>query len=270
MHRLKIIIVSLLLAALSGPLLAYTIYLKDGSRLLAREVYRVQDGKAIITLQNGTQTFIDASEIDVQRTLDANREGYGTALMLDGVAHFDVALQAEGKVIEGPIVREDQKEESLVDLAARGETTARTRPQARRPSAEDARGRQVTAAGFIDLGAITRRPYANLEVSSEIKRVFLGQGVEAVQIHQGTQPNSPFLEITTDSEASVFRALEVSADALVHIRTQYPDLVDGFEVFMITSSRSRAGQFLLTADAASALAEDRINASDFFVRQVQF
>ena len=259
MHRLKIIIVSLLLAALSGPLLAYTIYLKDGSRLIAREVYRVQDGKAIITLQNGTQTFIDASEIDVERTLNANREGYGTALMLD-----------EGKVVEGPIVREDQKEESLVDLAARGETTARTRPQARRPSAEDARGRQVTAAGFIDLGAITRRPYANLEVSSEIKRVFLGQGVEAVQIHQGTQPNSPFLEITTDSEASVFRALEVSADALIHIRTQYPDLVDGFEVFMITSSRSRAGQFLLTADAASALAEDRINASDFFVRQVQF
>lgn len=259
MHRLKIIIVSLLLAALSGPLLAYTIYLKDGSRLVAREVYRVQDGKAIITLQNGTQTFIDAGEIDVERTLNANREGYGTALMVD-----------EGKVIEGPIVREDQKEESLVDLAARGETTARTRPQARRPSAEDARGRQVTAAGFIDLGAITRRPYANMEVSSEIKRVFLGQGVEAVQIHQGTQPNSPFLEITTDSEASVFRALEVSADALIHIRTQYPDLVDGFEVFMITSSRSRAGQFLLTADAASALAEDRINASDFFVRQVQF
>jgi hypothetical protein len=259
MHRLKIILVSLLLAAISGPLLAYTIYLKDGSKLMAREVYRVQEGKAIITLQNGTQTFIDASEIDVERTLNANREGYGTALMLD-----------KGKVVEGPIVREDQKEESLVDLAARGETRARNRPQARRPSAEDTGGRQVTAAGFIDLGSITRRPYPNLEISSEIKRVFLGQGVDAVQIHQGTQPNSPFLEITTDSEASVFRALEVSADALVHIRTRYPELVGGFEVFLITSSRNRAGQFLLTADAASALAEDRIDASDFFVRQVQF
>jgi hypothetical protein len=259
MHRLKIILVLLLLVAVSGPLLAYTIYLKDGSRLVAREVYRVQDGKAIITLQNGTQTFIDASEIDVQRTLNANREGYGTALMVD-----------EGKVIEGPIVREDQKEESLVDLAARGETRARDRPQARRPSGEDSIGRQVTAAGFIDLGSITRRPYANMEVSSEIKRIYLGQGVEAVQVHQGTQPNSAFVEITTDSEASVFRALEASADALVHIRTQYPDLVDGFEVFLITSSRSRAGQFLLTADAASALAEDRITSSDFFVRQVQF
>jgi hypothetical protein len=259
MHRLKITFVLLLLAAISGPLLAYTIYLKDGSRLVAREVYRVQEGRAIITLQNGTQTFIDASEIDVERTRNANRDGYGTALMVD-----------EGKVVEGPIVREDQKEESLVDLAARGETRARDRPQARRPNTQDAGGRQVTSAGFIDLGAITRRPFANLEVSSEIKRVFLGQGVEAVQIHQGTQQNSPFLEITTDSEASVFRALEVSADALVHIRTQYPELVDGFEVFFITSSRSRAGQFLLTADAASALAEDRITASDFFVRQVQF
>jgi len=259
MHRLKIILVSLLLAAISGPLLAYTIYLKGGSKLIAREVYRVQEGRAIITLQNGTQTFIDASEIDVERTLNANREGYGTALMLD-----------EGKVVEGPIVREDQKEESLVDLAARGETMTRNRPQARRPAAGDTGGRQVTAAGFIDLGAITRRPFANLEVSSEIRRVFLGQGVEAVQIHQGTQPNSPFLEITTDSEASVFRALKVSADALVHIRTRYPELVDGFEVFLITSSRSRAGQFLLTTDAASALAEDRINVSDFFVRQVQF
>jgi hypothetical protein len=186
MHSLKIILVSLLLAAISGPLLAYTIYLKGGSRLIAREVYRVQDGKAIITLQNGTQTFIDVSEIDIERTLNANRAGYGTALMVD-----------EGKVIEGPIVREDQKEESLVDLAARGETRARNRPQARRPLAENDSGRRVTAAGFIDLGAITRRPYSNMEISSEIRRVFLGQGVDAVQIHQGTQPNSPFLEITT-------------------------------------------------------------------------
>jgi hypothetical protein len=259
MHRWKITLVALLLAAVSGPLLAYTIYLKDGSKLIAREVYRVQDGRAIITLQNGTQTFIDASEIDVERTRGANREGYGTALLLE-----------EGKVVEGPIVREDQREETLLDLAARGETTARNRPQARRPERDDTAGRQVTAAGFIDLGAITRRPYANMQVSSELKRVFIGQGVEAIQIHQGTQPQRAFLEITTDSEASVFRALEACADALLHIRTQYPDQVESFEVFLLTSSRSRAGQFLLTADAASALAEDRIEPSNFFVRQVQF
>ena len=66
MRRWKMILLPLLLIVLAAPLSAYTIYLKDGTRIVAKQKYRVdEDGKAIITLQNGTQTFIKSSEIDV-------------------------------------------------------------------------------------------------------------------------------------------------------------------------------------------------------------
>ncbi|MGB5514244.1 MAG: hypothetical protein WBP36_06945, partial [Thermoanaerobaculia bacterium] len=62
MHRRFTILLSILMIAIMAiPAGAYTIYLKDGSRLIAKEKHRLEDGKAIIVLQNGTRTFIEAS-----------------------------------------------------------------------------------------------------------------------------------------------------------------------------------------------------------------
>ncbi len=164
MRRWKMILLPLLLIALAAPLSAYTIYLKDGTRIVAKEKYRVdEDGKAIITLQNGTQTFIKSSEIDVERTLRSNREGYGTALLLE-----------EGKVIEGPIVSEDQEDDNLVDLAARTDSSTRARPQVRRPVRDESGDCRVTQAGFIDLssGLLIVRKFEeyNAGFSSSVRR----------------------------------------------------------------------------------------------------
>ncbi len=67
-------LVALLLVV--SPLSAYTIVLRDGSTVQARGEYRVEGERAIITLQNGTETFLSLSEIDVERTAAANRDGY--------------------------------------------------------------------------------------------------------------------------------------------------------------------------------------------------
>ena len=84
MHRRFTILLSILMIAIMAiPAGAYTIYLKDGSRLIAREKHRLEDGKVIIVLQNGTRTFIEASEIDITRTEQANLGDYGTALVLE-------------------------------------------------------------------------------------------------------------------------------------------------------------------------------------------
>ena len=73
---------ALILLLAATPIAAYTIYLKDGSRLIAREKYTLEGDRALILLQNGTQTFLAASEIDVPRTDAANRNNYGTAMVL--------------------------------------------------------------------------------------------------------------------------------------------------------------------------------------------
>ncbi|HEX2165029.1 MAG TPA: hypothetical protein VHM02_13890, partial [Thermoanaerobaculia bacterium] len=72
-------LVAAVLAAViaAWPAAAYVIYLRDGSKIIAQEKYVVRDGRAYVTLQNGTRTFLDAGEIDVARTERANRDNLG-------------------------------------------------------------------------------------------------------------------------------------------------------------------------------------------------
>jgi hypothetical protein len=253
MARKIALVMTLLLAA--APLAAYTIYLKDGSRLIAREKYTLEGDRALILLQNGTQTFLDANEIDVPRTEAANRNNYGTAMVLK-----------DGELTEAA-VEPEPRQERLGDLIGRRELgpQAQTRPQARRPTPK----RQM-AGDVQDLFAAQRQAFRNLGLAEEIQGVFMAQGVAGLQLAQGTAADRILLEITTDSEASVFRALKVSADALLHVRTRTAAPISAFEIVLVTSSNARAGQFFLDPGLASEVAEGRLDLPTFFVENVQF
>lgn len=259
---------------LAAPLAAYTIYLKDGSQVVAKEKYRVQNGKAYIVLPNGTESFLDASEIDVPRTEKANRSNYGTAYVLGN----------EGKAREGsptPDSAAQQSSPTLSDLIARGQAGTR------RPEGEDARApRPVapaetpveeppdstdrTTAGFLDLERLPRKPLANQAITTELQRYFRSQGLDEAGVFQGTTPKRPFVEVPTNSEASVFRALVVSAAGLLHLQDAYAGRVDAIELLMTTSSKQRAGQFVITRDRALELMTKKIDVPTFFLHYVQF
>ena len=243
---------ALILLLAATPIAAYTIYLKDGNRLIAREKYTLEGDRALILLQNGTRTFLDASEIDVERTEAANRNNYGTAMVLQ-----------DGEFTEAPTPPEQPRQETLTDLAGRSQT--QPRPQARRPVP----GRP-TSGDYMDLLSSQRQPFRNLDLAAEIQEVFLAQGVAGMQLAQGTAEDRVLLEVTTDSEASVFRALEVAADALLHVRTRTSAPVSAFEIVLVTSGRSRGGQFLMDPVMASQVADGEIELSEFYVRYVQY
>ena len=118
-RNLSLALVLLLVAA---PIAAYTIYLKDGSRLIAREKYTLDGERALILLQNGTQTFLAASEIDVPRTDAANRNNYGTAMVLQ-----------DGELIDSAPQTDAGRQETLTELA--GRSPAQRREQAPPPGA---------------------------------------------------------------------------------------------------------------------------------------
>jgi len=63
---------------------SYTVVLKDGSTIIAKEKYRIEGSRAIITLLNGTQTFVRADQIDIAKTDAANRGSYGSAVVIPG------------------------------------------------------------------------------------------------------------------------------------------------------------------------------------------
>ena len=73
-----------LVALLALPAAAYTIYLKDGSTINAEKKWEEIDGKAVITLPGGIRSTLDLGEIDIERSVRANKDNLGTATVIDG------------------------------------------------------------------------------------------------------------------------------------------------------------------------------------------
>ncbi len=246
--------------AISGPALAYMVYLKDGSKLDARDKYQVEGEMAIITLLNGTRTSIAFAEIDVARTEEANRTNYGgDALVLEG-----------GTVKDLSQARPPDRRERLADLIARGEAPAVTATEARRDTMPPASETAPATRGPSRPPAASSAPYRNREVAAEIERLLQAEGVSGARIAAGTRPDRPLVEATADSEAAVFRTLEAACRALLGAREKHAGDLGGLELAMTTSNGAAAGQFTLTPQLAADLLDDRIEVSAFFVQHVRF
>ncbi|HVR97132.1 MAG TPA: hypothetical protein VMW27_10995 [Thermoanaerobaculia bacterium] len=248
---------------LAGPLAAYTIILKDGKQIIAKEKYRIEkNGKAIIVLPNGTSTSIDAREIDVRRTEQANQSNYGTAVVLEpgNPRQNNPAPQAQ-----------TPQQKTLADLIKNRDAAPRDLPEVRRETPRSATAdSSKTRAGFVDFSGAARKPYAHMEVVSDLQQFLRGQGIEDAEIYAGTDASRMLIEVTTNSEASVFRALTIGSNALLHIRDRHANRVSAFELLLTTPERERAGQFVLTPDMASDLVSKKVDVASFFIGHVQF
>jgi hypothetical protein len=239
---------------------AYTIYLKDGSSLIAKQKYTVQNGRAIIILINGTETFVAVDKIDVPRTEAANKSGYGTGVVIPGSPQ-DV----------GTVPVQIQRDQTLGDLITKKGTGPRDVPGTKRDKDQPAGGRALkTKAGFDDLAALPRRPFSHADITAALQQLFRGQGLDEVEIFEGTAGDHPLVEISANSEGSVFKALGAAAAGLLQIRESFPGKIAAFDVLMTTQSRERAGQFVLTPEMASELVAKKVEVAAFFVKNVQF
>lgn len=254
-------VAALLVGVTVAPALGYMIVLKDGTRLESRGAPKVREGIAYFTLTSGTQTSLDADEIDFAATETYNASGYGSAQLIEGV----------GAEAPPPSLPEND-EPKLADLA-RGASLSR--PEARRRSepVDELGPLPRTAAGFVDLMEVRHVEHPDSEVSGELARFLRGQGYDRVSIFQGTAADRVLLELPANSEAAVFKGLRDAANALVQLRDRFGDRVGVLELLMATTTserRSRAGQFELTHELATLLANGEMKADDFFLAYVQF
>jgi len=248
---------SLVALLVAGPLAAYTIYLKDGSTVQAKGKYRIEGKRAYIVLPNGTQSFIDAREIDVKRTDAANKSDYG------GNA---VILQEATPPADGTQAVAPQRRLSDV-IAKRG---AELPGPQREPVKVTPADSVKTKSGNSDFSTLPRRAYEPAEIANEIRQFFLGQGVPEVTVFAGTQPSHPLVQVTVSTESGVFRGLAVGANAILHIRDRFPGKVDAFDLLLVTPAMERGGQFILTPEMASDLVAKKVQLAAFFVENVQF
>ncbi len=252
----SMLVALLVIAAFSTPGHAYTVLLKDGSQLIAQKAPTIEGDKAIIILQSGTATAIAASEIDFERTREANQHALGSAMVLQ-----------DGEFTKTAVVEpEPAREKSLTDLArGRRQTTATNRAPVSRGL-----GTRSSAGPADDLATFPRTPYRNLPVLEAIQGAFRSQGVERAKVYQGTTADRLLIEVETNSEAAVFRSLKVAAGALAHIRSNISAEIEAFELVLATSNRSRAGQFLMTTDDANAISSGQLEIPTYFIARVQF
>jgi hypothetical protein len=256
----RLTLLCLLACLFAAPAFAYTIYLKDGSRIVAREKHRVEGDRAIITLMNGTQTFLAAKEIDEARTEQANQIGTGRAQELGQQKELPPA---------GP---KGPERKNLGDLIKERGNQPREREQARRDEAVIGEPPPAgkTKAGFADLFNLPRQAFTYQDVATDFKRMLANEGLNGASVYQGTKVNRPLVELRTATEAEVFEALRSVASAMIDLKSRFDAKVGAVEIVMVTPNRQRAGQFELSLDEAEALVDRRINPSDFFMAQVQF
>lgn len=272
MRRLQAIFrvtsIVLLAGILAAPGWAYTIILKDGSRVQAQEKYEIRDGRAYITLSNGTRTFLDADQIDVPATERANQQGDfgGTGILIDeGTATEPVAPETE-----------DDRKKNLAELIRRGDagpSARRDRPPATAPAQPretESSGLPRTFAGFVDLTLLPRQRLEDAQLATALRNQFLNQGFQDVQVYRGSSAMRPLVRVVTSSEPKVMRAMVVAARTLLQLREQFADRLRELELLAVTPSGERGAQFQMDPQMATELMGQHLTPDEFFLQYVQF
>lgn len=254
MRRISPCLVFLLAFLIAGSASAYTIVLKDGTKLEAREKYRVEGDKALIYLINGTLVTYDLEKIDRDRTDAANTSNFGKAVLFE-----------DGQARTGPPPPPPPRTDSLSDLIKKRRADLRTPEQSRR-SENPGESRQPGVAPVL----ANLKGYRDLEMVGELQEYLRSQGVEPLGVYQGSSNAQPLIIAKATSEATVFRALKVAANALLEMRARHGDSLKALELRLEASGRSNAGDFLLDPDKAHELVDGRIETSAFFVKYVEF
>lgn len=256
--RPLVVLVVLLTAVAAAPALAYTIYLKDGSRIVAKDKYVVRGSLALITLPSGTKSSIAASEIDVARTEAANKSNIGTAVSIEGGQA--VELQKKSAAPPKPQLK-DYIRSNAGGLRAPAQTAP---PPANRTDTPAA------ALRMESRGAPARGPLSDTALAGEIRGFIGARGVASIDVHQGQSPKVPLLVFGTSSEGALFKALVVASNALLHLENVKPGAVEGFEVLCETPDGGLGGRFDLTPKLAADLISGRYEITRFFVENVRF
>ncbi|MEP6769987.1 MAG: hypothetical protein ABJC61_15040 [Acidobacteriota bacterium] len=234
--RLACVAVAALL--ISSPLLAYNVKLKDGSIIFARTKYEVKGKKAIITLQNGTVTSYDLSQIDIPGTDQYNKDNPGNVLVIDntGDSQLTVPLPTPNPTV------------SLQDVIRKKKVSLDTRT-GRNTAAENA----TAASNQVDAA-----------VDQAFRKVLDGAGIAQYRL-TSTRGKIRFLA-TTNNEETVFNTISAAARAVADLAARGRDI--SAEIVLTTSGGESGGVFEMTADQARLIVNGNITVADYFLKNV--
>ncbi|HVR42777.1 MAG TPA: hypothetical protein VMS56_04965 [Thermoanaerobaculia bacterium] len=214
----------------------YVVVLKDGRRYVAKEKWKVADGKAIIELTDGRRLQLDPALIDAAASEAATRSGLGDAKVLQ------TAPQSPPK--------SSQSTSSLGSLA----TIRKPSRPTKAPGTDAARPTRPVSAGPLDPS-----------VASKFTAAFENVGLFDAELVKSA-PDRLRIDLTADNEESVFKAISATSFIFANV----PSDLAVVELFMRTITGGSAGRFQMTREEALALANKQMEWSDYYVRKVIF
>ncbi|MEJ5166405.1 MAG: hypothetical protein WHV67_05185 [Thermoanaerobaculia bacterium] len=237
----------LILLSFSFSLFSYVVYLKDGSTYTAKEKYRVENGKAIITLMNGTIISIDLNLIDIKKTEEYNKGGIDSAIVLDDVK-------------QTPSIPKSTSKPSLGDIAKPKET-------------QDIK--KITIGGSkkpvkektLEEG---EKLYDDEVVRKAIAKVLDNVYLFEHQVLMGSTPDSVKIIVVTDNEKDVFSSLTAIAKAISELYDSGKKSINYVEIYLKTIAGAPAGRFKADIPTIRNLAEGNVTPQQFYVKYVLF
>ena len=247
------------LALAAGPALAYTVYLKDGSKIVTPAKYTVRGDKAILKLSSGTESMLPLSEIDIERTEKANTNNLGNAMVIEDGKQQDLSRNTAPP--PGNATLQDLIKTRETNPAA-GPSTIADAPHTRRARTDGSAGNAEDVVG--------RSPLRDVNLAEAIRRFLFGRGISSVEVLQGPSAKRPLLVFSTGTEGQVFKALSASATTLLHVRDTSPGAIEAFEIVCRSTDGGSAGRFTMSPAQAQDLVAGRIDMPAYYVKYVQF
>ncbi|HEX7191059.1 MAG TPA: hypothetical protein VF381_05740 [Thermoanaerobaculia bacterium] len=238
----------LLFAALAALVTAnafatYIVVLKNGQTYKAKAKWTMQNGKAIVQLENGQTLAIDPTLIDVAKSEQATNAGLGGAHILNTVPST-------------PIGQPQQQEPGLGSEFHLKRSGTAAQPVTPAPVTQAAPPPSVSSNGNL-----------SQEVLDKFARAYENVGLFEQKI-TSPSPGVVRADLTADSEDKVFNAISATSFLIVRNAGVPGADIKMVELFMKTTVGGSAGRFQMTRDDAQALDSKQLSQQDYFVRRV--
>lgn len=221
----------------------YFIVLRDGTKYRAKDRWTIVNGKALITLENGSQFAIDPTLIDPQKTDAINKSGLGDATLIG---------TREGAATNGGSAKPQVSE--------LGELTRTKKAPINTPGSQ---------TGPIPTTPIPPGTSISQDVLGRIPPVYENVGLFGSKV-TAIGPASIRVELVADSEDQVFKAISATAYLIVKLPSATGARIDDIDLVMTTVRGGAAGRFNMKAADAQALESRQLALPKYYVDRVIF
>lgn len=215
---------------------SYIVVMKDGTRYRAKDRWTIVNGKAMVTLENGSTLAIDPSLIDVARTNEQNQSGLGDARI--------IGTSGEKPAQKAP------------ELSSLGELTK---------TKKSATGTPAVAASNLPAAGSSANPEI---VKARFNAAYENMGLYGAKI--SVSGADVKVDIVADNEDQVFKALSATAYLINQLPAKANITINTVDLTMVTIKTGSAGKFLMTVADAKALESRAMTMQQYYVSRVIF